>query len=123
MGTKRSAEALVTQIEDVRDRAADLLASNGGSRPGSTWPGRMLWFALGMGIGAAASGGRMLNALPSQLASRLDDLVGRATSAATGLAEKAGLGGETSELIVEETSPGDVTIDVSDPAAEALTEG
>jgi hypothetical protein len=82
MGSKASADALTQQLDEVRDRAADLLASDGGSRDGSRWRGRMLWLGLGVAIGAAAAGGRLLKMLPAQLASRLDDVVGKVTSPA-----------------------------------------
>jgi hypothetical protein len=97
MGSKGSSDALTQQLDEVRDRAADLLASDGASRDRSRWPGRMLWLGLGVGIGAAAAGGRLLKMLPAQLASRLDSLVGKVTS------------------------PVDEVIDVTERGADAVT--
>jgi hypothetical protein len=124
MKNKGSAEAVTQQIDEVRDRVADLLASDGGTRDGSRWPGRILWLGLGVGVGAAAAGGRLLKVLPAQLASRLEGLVGKVTSAASGLAEKAGaLGSNTSERVEGITSSADETIDVTEQALEGVTEG
>jgi hypothetical protein len=125
MKNKGSAEVLTQQIDEVRDRVADLLASDGGgTRDSSRWPGRILWLGLGVGVGAAAAGGRLLKMLPAQLASRLEGLVGKVSSAASGLAEKTGaLGSDTSERVEEMTSRADGTIDVTDQALEGVTEG
>lgn len=58
----------------------------------------MLWLGLGMGIDTAAAGGRLLNALPTQLASHADDLATKVTTAVNGPSEKAGsFSGDTSE--------------------------
>jgi hypothetical protein len=122
MRNKGNAEVL-TQIDEVRDRAADMLASDGGTRDRSRWPGRILWLGLGVGIGAAAAGGRLLKMLPAQLAQRLGEMVGKVTSAATGVAEKAGaLGSETREGVQGITSSTDETIDVTEQALEGVTE-
>jgi hypothetical protein len=124
MKSKGSAEALTQQIDEVRDRVADLVASDGGTRDSSRWPGRILWLGLGVGVGAAATGGRLLKLLPAQLANRLEGLVGKVTSAASGLAEKTGaLGTFTSEQAEEMTTGADGTIDVTDQALEGVTEG
>jgi hypothetical protein len=124
MKDKRSAEALIEQIDVVRDSLADLLASDGGSRDRSSSPGRVLWLGLGVGIGAAAAGGRLLKLLPAQLANRLEGLASRVTSAASGLAEKAGaLGSDASELVGQTTADADETIDVTGQALEGVTEG
>jgi hypothetical protein len=124
MRNKGSAETLTQQIDEVRDRAADLLASDGGTRDRSRWPGRILWLGLGVGVGAAAAGGRLLKLLPAQLASRLGGLVDQVTSTASGLAEKAGaLGSDTSERVEEITSAADDTIDVTEQALEGVSEG
>jgi hypothetical protein len=123
MGDKTTADVLTQQIDEARDRAADLLASDGGARGGSGWPGRLLWVGLGVVIGAAAAGGRLLKLLPAQLANRLENLIGEVTSAVGGLAEKAGsLGSDTGELAGEATVPADATIDVTEQAAQAVTD-
>jgi hypothetical protein len=124
MKNKGSAEALTQQVDEVRDRVADLVASDGGTRDTSRWPGRILWLGLGVGVGAAAASGRLLKMLPAQLANRLEGLVGKVTSAASGLAEKTGaLGTFASERAEEMTSRADGTIDVTDQALEGVTEG
>jgi hypothetical protein len=102
MGSKGNTEMLTQQIDEVRDRAADLLASDGGSRDRSAWPTRTLWLGLGVVIGAAAAGGRLLRMLPTQLANRLEGLIGGVASATTGMTEKVGsLVDDTTELVGE----------------------
>jgi hypothetical protein len=88
VASKRNTDTPGQQLEDLREHAADLLAPEGGSRGSSTWPRRLLWVGLGVGIGATAAGGRLLKMLPAQLARRLEGVVGQVTSAASELTGK-----------------------------------
>jgi hypothetical protein len=121
MGSRNNADKLSQQLDDLRDQAADLLASEGSSRGGSSWPGRLLLVGLGVGIGAAAAGGRLLKLLPAQLASRLEGVAGQAASAASELTEKVTTAvGATGEQAGE--TVGEVT-DATDQLTGEMTEG
>jgi hypothetical protein len=115
MGRKGPAEQLTQQIDEVRDRVADSVATHEPSG-GTTWPRRLLWVGFGVGIGAAAAGGRLLRMLPAQLATRLEGVVRQAGSVASDLTGKVGGAGvgDTSELSEGATSAVDETIDVTD---------
>jgi hypothetical protein len=110
MASKANGESLSQQLEDLREQAADLLAPEGRSRGGSTWPRRLAWVGLGVGIGAAAAGGRLLKMLPAQLVSRLEGVAGQVTSAASDL---------TGKLSTTVGSTGELAGDVADEGSDA----
>jgi hypothetical protein len=120
MASKTNAETVTQQLDDLRDHAAELLAPEGRSRGGSTWPRRLLWVGLGVGIGAAAAGGRLLRMLPAQLASRLEGVAGQVASAASDLTGKvSGTVGSTGELAGDAADEG---TDASGQVIDAVTE-
>jgi hypothetical protein len=124
MGTRGSAEALIRQLDEVRDRAADMLADDGGMRKSSGWPARVLWLGVGVGVGAAAASGRLLTMLPAQLASRLEDAVGKVTSAAGGLTGGIGAFGSSAGGRLEEIpSPGEATSQATEGASDDPVQG
>jgi hypothetical protein len=114
MGRTPNVDDLTDQLDDLRDRAAGMLESDG-RRAGSTWPRRLAWVGLGVTIGAAASGGRLLKMLPAQLAARVQDVTEQLTSAASGLTEQVtSLVGDTAD---DATSTVDETIELTDEVA------
>jgi hypothetical protein len=114
MGRKSSVDDLTDQLDDLRDRAAGMLESDGRSG-GSTWPRRLAWVGLGVAIGAAASGGRLLKMLPTQLAARVQDATDQLASVASGLTDQ--VTSFVGDPAGDATSAVDETIDVTDEVA------
>jgi hypothetical protein len=115
-------EELTQRIGAVRDRAAEMLATDGGARGRSEWPGRMLWLGLGIGIGVAVAGGRLMRVLPDQVVDRFDAFVARMMSAASGPAEVFDAhDGETDEFLDDASQMDE--IDLTDHAPDAGSEG
>jgi hypothetical protein len=111
---RSNVDDLTDQLDDLRDRAAGMLESDGRAS-GSTWPRRLAWVGLGVAIGAAASGGRLLKMLPAQLAARVQDATDQLTSAASGLTDQVtSLVGDAAG---DATSAVDDTIELTDEVA------
>lgn len=124
MGRRRKTTGFSRQVDDMRDRVADRLAS--GSAPRSRGAGmrRLLWLGLGIGIGAALGGGRMRRMLPPSIAARMDGLLDRIGSSATELVDKLDLDRSSQEPDepVDQTPGTGQTIDLTDPVASEVAD-
>jgi hypothetical protein len=112
-------DELTERIGAVRDRAAEMLATEDGGRDRPEWPGRMLWLGLGIGIGVAVAGGRLMRMLPDQVVARYDAFVARIMSAASGPAEVFDAHEEGADELLGDPSQMD-EIDLTDHAQDAV---